>query len=134
MRIKIIVSIVCVVLVVCLGFGGKYLFDTMSYRKIVSEAVIATPDLTRVQDGAYTGAFEAILVSAIVEVTVEDSIITKIVIREHVTDRGKPAESIIEDVIINQTLDVDTVTGATNSSTVILKAIENALMGGIAAH
>jgi len=53
------------------------------------------------------------------------------VIREHVADRGKPTEPIIEDVVINQSLDVDTVTGTINSSTVILKTIENALANGM---
>ncbi len=41
---------------------------------------------------------------------------------------GQPAEAIIEDVVEDQSLDVDSVSGATYSSRVILKAIEATLI------
>jgi len=40
---------------------------------------------------------------------------------------GGKAESIVDDVIAKQSLDVDVVTGATYSSSTILKAIEDSL-------
>ena len=43
-------------------------------------------------------------------------------------DSGEKAEEIIYEVINMQSIDVDTVSGATYSSKVILKAIENALI------
>ena len=43
---------------------------------------------------------------------------------------GNKAETIVDDVVDKQTLDVDTVSGATVSSKVILKSIENALLKG----
>jgi uncharacterized protein with FMN-binding domain len=46
---------------------------------------------------------------------------------KHVNGQGKPAEVITEKVIETQSLQVDVVSGATYSSKVILKAIENAL-------
>lgn len=42
---------------------------------------------------------------------------------------GKPAEAIVEDIVENQSIEVDAVSGATNSSRVIMKACENALRG-----
>lgn len=46
---------------------------------------------------------------------------------EHRHERGKAAEVVIEKIIKEQKIDVDAISGATNSSTVIKKAVENAL-------
>ena len=46
---------------------------------------------------------------------------------EHFNGQGKAAEAIIPVVIERQSLAVDVIAGASHSSTVILKAIENAL-------
>ncbi len=58
---------------------------------------------------------------------VENHTITDIDILKHDNGKGKAAEAITSDVIKNQSVQVDVVTGATYSSKVILKAIENAL-------
>jgi uncharacterized protein with FMN-binding domain len=54
--------------------------------------------------------------------------IKKIEIVRHLNGQGKPAEVIPDRVIEMQSLDVDIISGATYSSKVILKAIENALI------
>lgn len=46
---------------------------------------------------------------------------------QHDHGRGAKAEAVIDTIIDKNTLDVDVVSGATMSSTAILKAIENAL-------
>ena len=53
----------------------------------------------------------------------------KIVLLEHRNDRGLTAEGIVDSIIENQRITVDVISGATNSSTVIKKAIELALSG-----
>lgn len=88
-------------------------------------------DLTQVSDGTYKGSYSYSPVSAEVEVTVKDHKITKIDILSHDTGFGKKAEAITGEVIEKGTLKVDAVSGATHSSIVILKAIENALTGAI---
>ena len=55
---------------------------------------------------------------------------TKEQLLEHQTGLGGKAEAIIDQVIQNQSLEVDAVSGATTSSKTILKAIENALQSG----
>ena len=126
---KILISVACLALIVAM-FGGKMLIDTTRYRRIISEIEIRSPDLTLIQDGVYFGSFDAILISADVEVTVIDHKITEIVL-DHKNDRGASAEVIIDDVIMQQSLKIDTISGATNSSKVILKAVENALESGL---
>ena len=62
-----------------------------------------------------------------VEVTVQNGKITNINILEHRHERGKTAEVIADSIVDEQKIDVDAISGATNSSTVIKKAVENAL-------
>lgn len=62
-----------------------------------------------------------------VRVTVQNGKITL----EHRHERGKAAEAIISKIADEQRIDVDVITGATNSSIVIKKAIEEALKSGL---
>ncbi len=62
-----------------------------------------------------------------VDVTVKDYRIVTIDL-QHRHDQGEAAEVIPDRVIAAQSLDVDMVSGATNSCMVILKAVENALL------
>lgn len=127
MKKKIIGMIACVV-VVGLIFLGRYLHKVNTYRKIISDIVITDVDLKTIDNGVYSGSFDALMISANVSVTIADNKIINISIDEHKTERGQSAESITESVIYAQSLEVDTISGATNSSKVILKAIENALV------
>ncbi|AEF85315.1 FMN-binding domain protein [Treponema primitia ZAS-2] len=85
------------------------------------------PDLQGKADGAYRGSYKAFPVSVILDVEVKDTALTNITIIKHFNGRGSKAEKIIETVLAKQSVEVDTVSGATASSKVILKAIENAL-------
>ncbi len=58
---------------------------------------------------------------------VSETTFTNINILEHRNERGKSAEAVTNRIVEEQTIDVDAVSGATNSSTVIKKAVENAL-------
>ncbi len=90
---------------------------------------ITDVDLSNIDDGDYYGEYKATLVSVKLEVTVSNHQITNIRLIEHDNLKGKPAEAIIDDVINEQSLNVDSIAGATYSSRVILLAIEDALEG-----
>lgn len=70
------------------------------------------------------------LVKSVVLVKVQDHFIKDIKIVKHRNGKGAKAEIITVEVIKKQSLKVDAVTGATASSNVILKAIEDALKKG----
>jgi len=127
---NIVIIVICIVALSGGFFGINYLISLYNYKKIVSEIDIKSVDLSNVHDGTYTGSFDAIFVGAEVEVTVKNKKITDIKLLNHKTERGKPAEVIVDDVKKKQSLQVDAISGATNSSKVILKAIENALESG----
>ena len=129
---KVIIGVACVAVVGGLAFGGNYLLNTMRYRQIISEIELNIPDLAQIQNGTFNGSFDAILVAADVDVTVENHRIVEIVINDHYHGNWEPApraEAVIIDVVNSQSLDVDAIAGATNSSLVILSAVQNALEG-----
>jgi len=132
-RKKAIMSCIGVVVAVGLFFGGRMVMGFVNYQQIISGIEISTPNLNQIPDGTYNGFLDAIQISADVSVTVKDHRITEIVIINHYMGRSSAvaAESVIIDVVDNQSLEVDAVSGATNSSKVILKAVQNALESGI---
>jgi uncharacterized protein with FMN-binding domain len=97
-------------------------------RNVNLHAVL--PDLNNKPDGTYRGEYDlkGTPLKVILEIAVKDHAITAITILKHsCSPIGKKGEKITETVIQKQSLDVDVVSGATGSSTAILKAIENAL-------
>jgi len=117
------------VVFVGLVIGGWHGLNTLRYWGIINRIELSTPDFSQLEDGVFEGSFDAILVAAEVTVTVENQEITDIVINEHHhgRDTATQAERIIDDVISTQSLEVDGVSGATNSSLVILSAVYDAL-------
>ncbi|OCL26916.1 hypothetical protein U472_05360 [Orenia metallireducens] len=84
-------------------------------------------NLGEIEDGQYIGEYTTTLVAAKVAVKVKDHKVVSIDILEHRNGRGQKAERIVDSVIRQQSLKLDVISGATGSSKVILKAIENAL-------
>ncbi len=88
---------------------------------------VETPDFASLPDGTYRGSCDGGLVQATVDVLMAGGRMEKVTIVRHRCGKGKPAEAIVNDVVREQSLDVDAISGATRSSMVILKAIETAL-------
>lgn len=87
---------------------------------------MSTPDLSTIGTGIYHGSYSMFPVTAEVKVVVQDHVITSIELTKHDHGKGVAAEVIPSKVVEAQSLQVDAVSGATYSSKVILKAIENA--------
>ena len=128
---KIISVIILLFLLIGLICGAVYLKNVADYKRAIGETTFDEIDIADVSDGIYIGEYDVNFIYAKVEVTVEDGEIVSINILEHRHERGKAAEKVIEKIIEEQKIDVDAVSGATNSSTVIKKAVENALKGGL---
>ncbi len=128
---KILSVIILLFLLIGLICGAVYLKNVADYKRAVGETTFDEIDIADVSDGIYIGEYDVNFIYAKVEVTVEDGEIVSINILEHRHERGKAAEKVIEKIIEEQKTDVDAVSGATNSSTVIKKAVENALNGGL---
>ena len=88
-------------------------------------------DLSHVADGVYNGHSETDLVKVDVQVTVANGKIEDIEILKHECGKGHPADVIVNDMIKDNTVEVDVVSGATMSSEVIKDAVRDALRSGL---
>lgn len=127
---KILLSLILLLFLGGLIWGILYLKDVADYKQAVKETAFEELNISHVSDGVYIGEYDVNFIYAKVEVTVKNGKITNINILEHRQERGKAAESITDKIVDEQKIDVDAIAGATNSSTVIKKAVENALKLG----
>lgn len=86
-------------------------------------------DLNDIPDGTYEGELRTVPIYVKLEVVVEDHEIIRIELIEHRHGQGESAETIVEEIVSAQSLDVDLITGATYSSKAIILAIADALSG-----
>ncbi|OHD16036.1 MAG: hypothetical protein A2086_15395 [Spirochaetes bacterium GWD1_27_9] len=129
---KILITVGIIVLFLLIVFG--YFSATFSkFQKELLATTIENVDLSLVKDGTYEGKYDVKLISAVVDVTVLDHKITDIKLKEHKHGPNPKyaGDDTTKRVVDKQSLIVDGVTGATNSSKVIKKAIELALKKGI---
>ncbi len=105
----------------------NYLISVKSYKTAVSKITFEKQNILNIADGSYTGECDVQFIYAKVKVLVKDHRIADIQLLEHRNGRGAAAESILKNMIDTQIIDVDVVAGATNSSKVIKKAVDNAL-------
>ena len=123
-KILLIVAIILVIIII----AGAVIFSTFQTNlNKLTTVTITDVDLTKIEDGTYLGSYGSFPVSAEVQVIVADHKITNIKILMHNNGQGANAEVIPENVIAAQSLEIDIVSGATYSSKVILKSIQNAL-------
>lgn len=119
-----IIGGICLLLMICGVFAMHHIVDQ------ANKLSIEAPDLEKIDDGIYIGEYDITPVSVMVQVSVEDDKISDITILKHEHGLGGKAEKIVKDIIKKQSLDVDTISGATVSSKCILKAIEQAIVKG----
>lgn len=122
--------------------------DTVSGATISSEGIIAAVRdalagvaseqpvvIEQIKPGVYRGTARGFKSDITIEITVADGKITdlRIISHDDTPDRAEPAfTAIIKEIIANQDLDVDMVSGATFSSQGLLDAVKNALRAGLA--
>lgn len=128
-RRRILWFTVILLFLIVLIFTAVYLKSVADYKRAVKETTFGSLDISDVPDGVYIGEYDVDFVYAKVEVTVRNGVITNIDILEHKNGRGSRAEIVIDRILEEQKIEVDAVSGATNSSIVIKKAVENALTG-----
>jgi uncharacterized protein with FMN-binding domain len=121
-RLLALLSVILVVAHITVNIVGL-----TEYQQQVKSITIPNLDTSKVADGEYIGECNVTFIYAKVRVTVKSGEIADIKILEHRNERGAPAERITDEIINQKTIDVDAVTGATNSSKVIKMAVYNAL-------
>lgn len=90
-------------------------------------AKITTLDLSKINDGVYSGSYSNFVVSFNLDVTIKNHKITKITIKDKSCAKGYEAYGTIDRIIKAQSPKVDAVTGASSSSRCIMIAVDRAL-------
>lgn len=125
-RYKVLIGIAMVILLIMIAMiiAFNNIEKNLSH---LADIDITEPEMNTISDGTYRGSYSAFPVSAIVDVTAQNSKIIEIRIVKHVHGQGSEAEVITDDVISRQSVNVESISGATYSSKVILLAIQDAL-------
>lgn len=126
-RIIIIVLAVVAVIGVIVAFTNINKYKT--YQDKVEAMVFENIDFSSIPDGDYIGESDTGVIYARVMVMIENGKLVNIDILEHRHERGQAAEVITKSMVEEQRTDVDAIASATNSSRVIRKAVEDALIG-----
>ena len=109
----------------CIGF---LVSGTLLIGCAKTPVIGALVDHTKLADGIYEGSYRGGPNRALVKVTIKDNKIFNIEIIEHQAWKGKKAQvPIVERIIADQSTKVDAISGATNSSRVIMNAVQNAI-------
>ncbi|MBN1288126.1 MAG: FMN-binding protein [Actinobacteria bacterium] len=98
------------------------------WSSATNNIVVNNMDVAELKDGKYYGRYRVFHAASEVEVSIRDGRIIDIYLLEGTSNKDR-MEKISERVIDEQSLDVDTTSGATVSQKVALKAMENALKG-----
>jgi uncharacterized protein with FMN-binding domain len=125
----IILALITIITIIC----TKILFTFKNFDKKINSIVIENINFNNLTDGEYQNRVDFELINAKVKITIANKKIVTIDILEHKHGPAVKygAEKITERIIANQSLQVDTISGATYSSKVILKAVEGALKQGL---
>lgn len=125
-RVKVLVIMLCSVMLLVVGGSIAYKQAEQKLLGLVNLPVKHAFPATLV-DGTYEGMYATFPIKVRVQVQVADQRVQKIALLEHRNGQGSAASVISDAIVANQSLAVDTVCGATYSSIVILKAVEQAL-------
>lgn len=125
--------IIALVIFVLLGGAGAYGWSKLeNEHKEARSLPLNRVDFSKLKDGTFTGEYEGGMYkwrTNTVNVTVSGGKVSQIELVKSVEDRGEGWNKTLYDrVISSQTLQVDTISGATLTSKAYLQGIENALL------
>lgn len=109
-----------------------FIVFVMGGKDAALNAKIGDVNLAVVNDGVYTGSYGFLRFGNTVEVTVKDHAITAInVVNPQMLAKPETLDTLKQEVLAAQNLQVDAVSGATATSKAFLKAVESALVNAL---
>ena len=125
---KILLIAGVIPLVILFIAAGSFISTANKMTDKLENLKFETINIKELPNGKYLGEYDMGLVYAKVEVEIANGRINKIELLQHDNMKGEPAEIITADIIVEQKIDVDAISGATASSQTIKKAVEIALL------
>jgi uncharacterized protein with FMN-binding domain len=131
-KFKMVITVIVVLVVLIgLGMGGGVLYTAEEHKEAKS-LPIAAIDFKSLNDGTYIGEYEGGMKkwrTNKVQVTVSSDKVTEIkVLEQNYELKPEFTDKLYDRVIEAQSLQVDTISGATLTSKACLKSVENALI------
>ncbi|TFG82607.1 MAG: FMN-binding protein [Erysipelotrichales bacterium] len=114
---------ILIIAVVCFA-GYRYIQGNLDR---LAKTPIAEIDLSKIANGTYRGKCVSFPITVIVDVVVENHSFNSIILIQHTNGQGQGAEALPDRIVAAQSLQVDTVAGATYSSKAMLLAVTDAL-------
>ena len=108
------------------GFGISFYRGVQRKFDQVQIVPISEINLSGVENGTYTGTYIYETMSASVDVIVRDEAITKIVLTKLVTEEKGDVTPLIDEIVKNQSVMVDDIEKAVNTSRVVKLAVVTA--------
>jgi uncharacterized protein with FMN-binding domain len=127
---KLIYIFLTIVLVGAVFMMGTWLV-TSAQMSALEEQDFQRIDLTTVPDGVYRGEATTLLIQVEVEVAVKNGRLETIELIRHRSGKGEAAEEITEQMVAQNSVDVEAVSGASASSVVIQAAVMQALEAAV---
>lgn len=131
-KIRMLMIIIGILVVILVGGSMVALVVTSGERKEAKNLPISDLDLRNLKDGTYIGDYEGGMYkwrANEVQVTVSSGKVSDIKILKHKENQSPEFTGKLYDrVIKSQSLQVDTISGATLTSKAYLKSVENALI------
>ena len=128
---KIKMLIIILIALVMMGLGGALIF-TSGERREGKNLPIAVMDFKQLNEGTYIGEYEGGMYkwrASEVQVIVSSNKVTDIKLLKHKENKSPEfTDELFNRIIKSQSLQVDTISGATITSKAYLKAVENALI------
>ncbi len=125
---KTVLKIIVIVFILFLIVSGGGIFYLNRGLDAGSEVVINELDLSSISDGIYYGSYESGRFSNQVEVEVKDNKIVNISLVDDVLfSKPEERDQFFENVITEQRVNIDVISGSTVTCKAYLKAIEDAL-------
>lgn len=121
---KIVIIFVAVMIVLL----SLLLMAFKKENKLISDITFEQISLKNIKDGNYLGDYKTNFIHVQVDVKMKNNLIESITLLKHDNGKGQDAEMILPNIVDAQSTDVDTISGATGSSKVMIKAVENALL------
>lgn len=127
------VGIILACIVVLFGVLIAIMFQVMNRKTedALAKQVNVDIDMSKVKDGIYEGSSDGGMVYVEVKVKVKNHSIESINLVKHDNGKGKPAEAMLDEMIAQNTDNVDVVSGATISSKTIRNAVNISLQKGL---
>lgn len=119
--VKLALFVIAILLIV-----GYFYLDYLGKQSAYIE--VTDVNFTNVPDGEYFGEYKISPVSVKVKSVIKDGEITEVEIIDHYNGLGEKGEAVTDSIIENQSLKVDTISGATASSMAIIKAVEDSIV------